>query len=144
MERIERLECANLRWRLVSLAAFVGILLVTGYALSQRNPQNVPAAQPVNFPIDPAPPASVTYTNFVRVSVTTEELVLDLALNTQAAPDPKDPIRFSNRVVMNYFTAKRLSNALQQVVRDHEATYGPIELDFKKRMVPGAKVPGGK
>jgi hypothetical protein len=145
MERIQRLERANFRWRLSSILAFAGILGLGAYAFSQREQQKAPLAQPAvqgNFPIDQGA-APVTYTNFVRVSVTPEELILDLALNTQVEVDPKEPIRVSNRLVMNYFTAKRLSNALQGVVKQHEDTYGPIELDFKNRMLPAAKKGGG-
>jgi hypothetical protein len=80
----------------------------------------------------------VTYTNFVRVSVTPEELVLDLGLNSQMTPDPKQPIQMFNRVVMNFYTAKRLSHAINDVVRRYEATYGPLELDVNKRaLLPG-------
>lgn len=144
MERIERLERANVRWRLVSLLAFVGILGVGGYAFSQRAQPNGPAGQPpANFPVDAAP-APVTYANFVRVSVTPEELALDLGLNLDVNPDPKQPIRMSQRMVMSYYTAKRLTSALQGVVQQYENTYGPIEVDFQKRVVPGANVPAGK
>lgn len=144
MERIDRLERANRVWRIVSFLSIAGILVVAGFAFSQGNPQKGQPVQPIdvaNIPIDPAP-APVTYTNFVRVSVTPEELILDLALNTQMAHD--QPIRPSNRVVMNFYSAKRLSNALQQVVQQYEATYGPLELDFQKRIVPNAKAPAGK
>ena len=146
MERIERLERANFRWRLATLIAFAGILVAGGFAFSQRLQPKGAGEQPlpaVNFPVDAAP-APVTYANFVKVSVTPEELALDLGLNLDVNPDPKQPIRISNRVVMNYFTAKRLSNALQGVVQQYENTYGPIELDFQKRIVPGANAPGGK
>ena len=43
----------------------------------------------------------------------------------------------SNRVVMNFYTAKRLFTALQNVVQAHEAAFGPLELDFEKRMKAG-------
>ncbi len=146
MERIERLERANFRWRVVGLTAIAGVLLLGGYAVSQKEqqkPQAAPTAGAREFPIDPTP-APVTYTNFVRVSVTPEELILDLALNTQTNPDSNQPIRIANRVVMNFFTAKRLMTALQGVVQQYETTYGPLELDFQKRIIPGAKAPSGK
>jgi hypothetical protein len=148
MERLERLERANRWWRLVSCCAVVTVLVVCGYTFSQREQQKPPtqAAQPVagtDFPIERSQPPTV-YANFARVSVTPEELILDLGLNTQMTPDANNPIRISQRVVMNYFTAKRLAVALQQVVQQYETTYGPLELDFEKRMVPGAKAPPGK
>ena len=146
MERIERLERANKRWQVVCLCAVValiGALSFTAYAFTQREQEKggQPPQPAPEFPMETAKPLPVTYTNFVRVSVTPEELILDLALNTQVTPDAKQPIQVTNRVVMNFFTVKRLSLALQQVLQQHEAVYGPIELDFQKRAVRGGKGP---
>ena len=47
----------------------------------------------------------------------------------------------SQRVVMNYFTAKRLLGALTGVIQQHEAAFGPLELDYQKRM-QGSKPAG--
>ena len=77
---------------------------------------------------------STIYTNFCRVSVTPEELVLDFGLNTQITPNPTEPIKLSHRVVMNFYTAKRLMNALIGVVQQYEGNYGALELDFQKRV----------
>ena len=77
---------------------------------------------------------STVYTNFCRVSVTPEELVLDFGLNTQITPNPSEPIKLSHRVVMNFFTAKRLMTALMSVVNQHENAYGALELDFNRRV----------
>lgn len=144
MERIERLERENRVWRIGVCLAAACIILLAGIAYSQRDtPKGQVAQAPANFAIDPAP-APLTYTNFARVSITPEEIVLDLAVNTQLAPDPNQPIRTSNRIVMNFFTAKRLVGALQQVVQQHEASFGPLELDYNKRMLPGAKAVDGK
>jgi hypothetical protein len=85
---------------------------------------------------------STVYTNFCRVSVTPEELVLDFGLNTQMQPTPGEPIKLSHRVVMNFYTAKRLLSALSQVVGQYEGTYGALELDFQKRARPQAFRPG--
>jgi hypothetical protein len=106
----------------------------------QQQPQ-----QPPQFPTDYSS-LSTVYTNFCRVSVTPEELVLDFGLNTQMAPNPTEPIRLSHRVVMNFYTAKRLMNALINVVNAHEAAYGVLELDFQRRargMARPAGRPGG-
>jgi len=144
MERIERLERANRLWRFVSFLSFAAILIVGSYAYSQREPQKAPPPQAqapaTNTAVDSAP-APVTYTNFVRVSVTPEEFVLDLGLNIDSAPDAHKSVRTSNRIVMNYYTAKRLTGALQNVVQAHETAYGPLELDFQKRLLPGQKAP---
>ena len=88
--------------------------------------------QAQQFPTDTSN-LSTVYTNFCRVSVTPEELVLDFGLNTSVAPNPAEPIRLTHRVVMNFFTAKRLWGALQNVLMAHENTYGVLELDFQRR-----------
>src|SRR5947209_7293865 len=90
------------------------------------------AAQQPQFPTDYSS-LSTVYTNFCRVSVTPEELVLDFGLNTQMTPNPTEPIKLSHRVVMNFYTAKRLMNALIGVVQAHESNYGVLELDFQRR-----------
>ena len=100
------------------------------------------AQQAPQFPTDYSS-LSTVYTNFCRVSVTPEELVLDFGLNTQMAPNPTEPIRLSHRVVMNFYTAKRLMNALINVVNAHEAAYGVLELDFQRR-ARGMGRPGGR
>lgn len=79
---------------------------------------------------------STVYTNFCRVSVTPEELVLDFGLNTQMNPTPGEPIKLTHRVVMNFYTAKRLLGALANVVQAHENNYGPLELDYQRRARP--------
>jgi len=78
---------------------------------------------------------STVYTNFCRVNVTPEELVLDFGLNTQMVPTAGgDPVKLTHRVVMNFHTAKRLMNHLIGVISHHENIYGPLELDIQKRM----------
>jgi hypothetical protein len=94
---------------------------------------------------------STVYTNFCHVSITPEELILDFGLNTQMAPNPTEPIKLSHRVVMNFYTAKRLMNALNFAVSRHESTFGLLELDFQRRarsgqpgiLRPGAGAGGG-
>lgn len=80
---------------------------------------------------------STVYTNFCRVNMTPEELVLDFGLNTSMIPNPNETIKLSHRVVMNFFTAKRLLGALMNVINQHEGTFGALELDFQKRMRGG-------
>jgi hypothetical protein len=104
-------------------------------------PQAQPAAMQ-QFPTDYST-LSTVYTNFCRVSVTPEELVLDFGLNTQITPSPTEPIKLSHRVVMNFFTAKRLLNALMGVVGQHENAYGVLELDFQRRARVQPRPAGG-
>ena len=58
----------------------------------------------------------------VKTNLTPEELVLDFGLNTQMMPNPTETIKLSHRVVMNFYTAKRLLGALMNVVRRFEST----------------------
>jgi uncharacterized protein DUF3467 len=94
-----------------------------------------PAADPqqvMGFPTD-STSLSTVYTNFCRVNVTPEELVLDFGLNTKLVPDPTEPVKLTHRVVMNFYTAKRLMQALGSVVAQVENNYGALELDYQKR-----------
>jgi hypothetical protein len=94
-----------------------------------------------SFPTDSAA-LSTVYTNFCRVNVTPEELVLDFGLNPQIMPTPTEPIKLTHRVVMNFYTAKRLMNALIGVVSQHENAYGVLELDFQRRARNVPRPPG--
>jgi hypothetical protein len=64
---------------------------------------------------------------------TPEEMVLDFGLNMQLTPRPDGPIQLAHRVVLNYYTAKRLREALHWAVEQHENVYGVIETDVQKR-----------
>ncbi|HLN31787.1 MAG TPA: DUF3467 domain-containing protein [Gemmataceae bacterium] len=77
---------------------------------------------------------SAAYANFCRVTGTPEELVLDFGLNTQMTPIPNEPVKLTHRLVMNYFTAKRLLGALHMAVQQHESMYGVLETDIQKRV----------
>ncbi len=75
--------------------------------------------------------ASTIYANFAQVHLTPEEMVVSFGLNTQQ--QITKPVRITHRVVMDYYTAKRLAYLLHQVVSQHEATFGVVELDAQKR-----------
>lgn len=81
--------------------------------------------------------AHAAYANFCRVTGTPEELIIDFGLNTQPMGIPTDPIEISERIVMNYFTAKRMMAALQMSLQRHEAAFGVLETDVQKRVMPG-------
>ena len=49
---------------------------------------------------------------------------------------PKEPIEVKQRVIMNFYTAKRLLAALQMSVQRHEAVFGVLETDVQKRLRP--------
>jgi hypothetical protein len=80
-----------------------------------------------------------TYANFVRVTGTPEELIVDFGLNKQVAGNAADPIHLTQRLVLNFFTAKRLAVALSMAVQRHEAAFGNLETDVQKRLQPGLR-----
>lgn len=93
--------------------------------------------QPVQVPIDDSR-ALTAYANFFRVAGMAEELVLDFGLNTQPFGVPDKPIPINVRVVLNFYTAKRMLHALQMAVQRYEAAFGVLETDVQKRLRPGA------
>ena len=78
---------------------------------------------------------TAAYANFCRVMGTPEELIVDFGLNPQPMGTSTQPIPISERIVMNYFTAKRLLAALQMAVHRHETVFGVLETDVQKRVV---------
>jgi hypothetical protein len=77
------------------------------------------------------------YANFCRVTGTPEELILDFGLNAQPFGVPTDPVEVKQRIVVNYFTAKRMLQALHMSVQRHEQAFGVLETDVQKRVVGG-------
>lgn len=80
----------------------------------------------------------VCYANFCRVTGTPEELILDFGLNTQSVGTPTS-IEIKQRLVMNYFTAKRLFQALGMSIQRHETAFGVLETDVQKRVTPSLR-----
>ena len=76
-----------------------------------------------------------SYANFVRVTGSPEEVVLDFCLVPNPAERSDEKIEIQNRVVLGYYGAKRLLAALHQTVARHEQRFGAIELDVRKRLV---------
>ena len=77
------------------------------------------------------------YANFCRVTGTPEELILDFGLNAQPFGVPTEPVDVKQRIVVNYFTAKRMLQALHMSVQRHEQAFGVLETDVQKRVVSG-------
>jgi hypothetical protein len=74
---------------------------------------------------------SRSYANFCRVSGTPEELVLDFGFNPQI---PEQPVQLDQRVVVNYYTAKRLLGIMGAWIQKHEQVFGPLEIDVNRRV----------
>ena len=79
------------------------------------------------------------YANFCRVTGTPEELILDFGLNAQPFGMPTEPVEVKQRIVTNYFTAKRMLQALHLSVQRHEQAFGVLETDVQKRVIGGGR-----
>ncbi len=84
------------------------------------------------------------YANAFRTNGTAEEVMLDFGLNVvnptaQQKPQDQPEIIFqiNERVILNYYTAKRLAITLSQLIRRHEDQFGELELDVAKRRKDG-------
>ena len=83
-----------------------------------------------------------SYANFCRVTGTPEELIIDFGLNTQPVGVPQGAIKVNQRIILNYYTAKRMMAALQMSVQRHEAAFGVLETDIQKRVLPSVQRSG--
>ncbi len=84
------------------------------------------------------------YANAFRTNGTAEEVMLDFGLNVINPPaqqKPKDQpeiiFQINERVILNYYTAKRLAITLSQLIHRHEDQFGELELDVAKRRKDG-------
>lgn len=96
-----------------------------------------PTPQQIQFSVDTSH-INTTYTNWYRVTGTPEELILDFGLNPEMGQAPTESIKLTQRLVMNFWTAKRLLSALHFAVQRHESFFGALEVDVQRRLRPGA------
>lgn len=101
--------------------------------VAARPAQPAPAQQQFQIEVHDTN-ALAGYANFCRVTGSPEELIIDFGLNPQPIGIPKDPIEVKQRIIMNYYTAKRLLGALQMSIQRHEAVFGVLETDINKRL----------
>jgi hypothetical protein len=104
---------------------------------SSGQPAGAPQQQRVQVEIDDSKVMAL-YANFCRVTGTPEELIIDFGLNPQPFGMPTHPIPVTQRIITNFYTAKRMLHALQLTIQRHEATFGVLETDVQKRVRPGA------
>ena len=81
---------------------------------------------------------TTSYANAFRTNGTAEEVLLDFGLNlvvpsTQPQGQPEILFQVNDRIVMNYYFAKRLAITLSQLIRRHEEQFGELEMDVNKR-----------
>jgi hypothetical protein len=86
--------------------------------------------------------AHAAYSNFARVTATAEEVIVDFCLNPNPFQTGRQEINVSQRLIMNFYTAKRLFTAMGMTLQRHEATFGPIELDIRRRAQAQPVMPG--
>ncbi len=101
----------------------------------QSDPQ--PAQQPQPLPFDDSK-AMPLYANFCRVTGTPEEVIVDFGLNANGGATPAAPLPISQRIVVNFYTAKRLWQTLGVTIQRHESTFGALETNVQKRAAPRA------
>ena len=81
-----------------------------------------------------------SYVSGFRPTMTAEEVMVDFGLNlirpTGNKEHPAELVfQANNRLIMSYYSAKRLAIALGQIVRQFEQQFGEIELNAGKRRV---------
>ncbi|MHC4696223.1 MAG: DUF3467 domain-containing protein [Planctomycetota bacterium] len=80
-----------------------------------------------------------SYANGFRTQFTAEEVIIDFGMNLvdQSAQTDENEVncifRVNDRVIMNYYSAKRLAISLGQQIRRYEDQFGPLELSVAKR-----------
>lgn len=92
-----------------------------------------PGGQEVRIELDDSQ-ATATYANLCRVSSSPEELIIDFALNPNPVSGRSQRIPVSQRVILNHYTAKRLAALLSTTIQRHEQAFGPLEMDYRKRL----------
>jgi len=101
-------------------------------------PTPTPAQAPQSEVVLDDKHANIAYANFARVTATPEEVIIDFALNPNPFMTGRQEIPVAQRLILNFFTAKRLLLALNHTLQRHEATYGSVELNLLRRAQPGA------
>lgn len=117
-------------WLGLALVAAATLLWIGSEAATEAQAPRQPTSR-FNDNFDRVP---TVYANVVRMNGNPEELVVDFNFTT----DPNKPIdntmHVEQRIVMSYYTAKRMQEALDVTLTRYEQAFGPIELDPNKRV----------
>ncbi len=105
---------------------------------------------------------TTNYANAFRTNAMAEEVMLDFGINLvvpnpqaqqggqagqqsgQQQPQADIVFQANNRLILNYYAAKRLAISLGQVVRRHEEQFGELKLNAAERMVNPPSQSGGQ
>ncbi len=70
------------------------------------------------------------YSNVCNVAGTREEIVLLFGMNQAWHSGQKEvTVQLADRIVLSPFVAKRLAALLNNVIRDYESKFGPLEME---------------
>lgn len=74
------------------------------------------------------------YANFFRIHGMPEEVILDFGMSLPPMGGTPRPIAVTQRVVLNFYSAKRMLHALQMTIQRYETAFGALETDVQKRV----------
>jgi hypothetical protein len=116
--------------------------------INSKNGEKLPASEALGTAASPQPQeaprpqiqvddsrVAANYSNFCRITGTPEELIIDFGLNPMSSGIPNQPIVVTQRIVMDFFTAKRTLHALQLTIERHEDAFGVLETDVQRRVL---------
>jgi hypothetical protein len=74
-----------------------------------------------------------SYANVCNVSSTREEVVLVFGINQAwERGQSQVQVQLTDRIILSPFAAKRLAGLLNNIVREYEARFGPLNVDFRR------------
>ena len=102
--------------------------------------QDAPQQQTVRVRMDQRD-VKTSYANAFNTHGLINEVILDFGLNVPVPPQPDQQpeimLQITDRIILNYYSVKRLALTLGQLVRRHEERFGELELDDNKRVKNG-------
>ena len=104
---------------------------------SEASPEGQEQQQTIRVRMDQRD-VRTSYANAFNTHGLVNEVILDFGLNMPVPPQPDQPpeimLQITDRIILNYYSAKRLALTLGQLVRRHEERFGELELDDSKRV----------
>jgi hypothetical protein len=84
---------------------------------------------------------ATAYSNWYQVLGTPEEIIVEFGLSPNLGIVTAEPVRIKQRMVMSFYTAKRLVAHLHYAIRRYESVFGELEIDVPTliRSIVGAR-----